>query len=158
MNLEQVLEKIERRKHDLGTYYYMFRLQALNGLRISEALAIEADDILMGGAIVIKGKKGSNSRIVQDSLNADYYKQRHALNISAFDICNRFTARRLLQKIGIDIKKDGLANRSQTHAFREIYFQEIKKTTLTKQEIANQIGHKSLKSQDHYAKEKKSKI
>lgn len=155
MDLGQILEKIESRKSELGTYYYMFRLQALNGLRISEALAVEADDILSGGAIVIRGKKGSNSRIVQDSANADYYVKRHNLNISAFDICNRFTARRLLQKIGIDIKKDGLSNRSQTHAFREIYFQEIKKTTLTKQEIANQVGHKSLRSQDHYAKKAK---
>jgi integrase len=155
MNLGQILEKVEDKKSELGIYYYMFRLMALNGLRVSEALAVEGNDILSGGAIVIKGKKGSNSRIVQDSANADYYVKRHNLNISAFDICNRFTARRLLQKIGIDIKKEGLTNRSQTHAFREIYFQEIKKTTLTKQEIANQVGHKSLKSQEHYGKKTK---
>ena len=135
---------------ELGSYYYIFRLQCLSGCRISEALNVSCDDIGVNGSVMLRGLKGSNDRYFFDAELAKYFisvKSREGL---VWRYCNRFSAYRLLRGLGVGTQKVGRERMSITHVFRNEHIKQIRSMTSNKEVIASGVGHKSIKSQEHY--------
>lgn len=148
--MSSLLSTIEENKGNLGRYYYLFRLQCVSGCRITEALNVDYLDIADNGSVLIKGLKGSNDRVIFDSELASYFLRYRISEVNPFVLMNRFTAYRNLKRLGIGIAKKGRKKASITHVFRNEYIRYSKQLTSNKATIAQSVGHKSTKSQDHY--------
>lgn len=151
--MSQIGEKLESQKKLLGDYYYLFLLQWKTGCRISEALNIQAEDCEESGVILIKGLKGSSDRAVNISEMKPVIKKAKRRNMPLFFSMNRFTAYRLLKKMGIQKLKKGRQRESVTHIFRDEHAKSIRKVKGSAKVIGNALGHKSLKNTDFYGKD-----
>lgn len=154
-DLKVLIEKVESRKKQLGIYYEPIMLLVKNGLRVSELLNIESSDIMSSGYIIIRGSKGSSSRLVSVDVKNSFWSAFRNYENKISDQLSRFQVRRIMQKIGIDAKKEGNKNNSQTSLARNAYVQMLNQTTLTDREKANQTGHKSINNLKYYGRKTK---
>lgn len=127
------------------------------GLRISEALGILADDWRAGQKVFIHGKKGSFDRVV--SVRFFFNELRSfTFNYGCLQAAgNRFYFYREFKKLGIIFQSSNSSKASVTHAGRHLLadnlFQHGNDIELSKRTL----GHKSVNSTKHYVEVKQNK-
>jgi site-specific recombinase XerD len=154
MTYSQALTLIMERKNVDTTDAALIELLLIGGLRISEALSITIFNITGDGRIKIAGLKGSNTRIVSPMLYVSYFLYCKKVKRDPFEGRSRFYYYRLFKKLGL-VKYFGEYRRSAvTHSIRHQVIADLYKNGATMQEIQQFIGHKSIKSTEHYAVKK----
>lgn len=151
-NLNSLVEQVKNKKGDLGLYYDFVLLLVEHGLRVSELLKINASAINERAMIKVIGSKNSNNRVISSGESALFWLRFRGLNISVGSVISRYQMHRLLKKIGISETKEGNKNASTTSLGRNYFVKELQDFDLTQQEIANNVGHKSLRSQKYYGR------
>lgn len=154
-DLKALIEKLERNRKILGSYYEPFYLLVKNGLRVSELLKITSKDIKESGFIVIHGSKGSSSRLISISENIDYWLKFKRLNIDMSSIISRFQVRRWFIKLGINEVKEGNKNSSQTSLPRNQFIAMLNQTDISETDKSRITGHKNVKNLGYYGRNSK---
>lgn len=145
-------EVLESNKGLLGVYYFLFVLMESSGCRVGELLSATHSQITTQGKLLIKGLKGSNDRFISDSRATQFLLKMKAIQRDPFHGCNRFTARRHLQKVSLFTQKSGRKNLTMTGVFREQYAKEIREIDNTDTAVSKFIGHKVNTTGKHYGK------
>lgn len=143
---------LESNKGLLGVYYYLFVLMQSSGCRVGEILGATCQQISSHGKLLIKGLKGSNDRFIHDARAAAFLLECKAIDRNPFHGCNRFTARRHLQKISLFTQKKGRKNLTVTGVFREEFAKEIREIDNSDSAVSKHIGHKVSTNGKHYGK------
>lgn len=129
---------------------YLFLLES--GCRVSEALSIGHTDILMLGDAKILGKKGSHTRIVHTSLCRAYLIQCRANCADPFSDTSYDCFYKAMIRKGIGAHFGNNCNKSVSHYFRHIYVLLQKLQGVDIEVTQRDLGHKSAKSTQEYAK------
>ena len=148
-HVREVYKKLTRKNHVLGK---VIELQLFYGLRISEVLNIHSSDINSLGQICIRGLKGSNDRIITPITNLEFYIKMRKLKIKVFQHISRFYVYREYKKMGISAQFNGNSKNSVTHMLRHLVIKNNKIEGYEMETIKQFIGHKSIKSTEHYGK------
>lgn len=124
----------------------LIELMAYWGLRVSEALNIDPQDIRPSGQIFVKGLKGSNDRYVSPVQFRQFWihSQKNKF-VDKYGI-DRYYLYRVLKNYQILISFKNKHNNSVTHALRYIFVLEQLKAGATISEIKTILGHKNEKS------------
>lgn len=146
-------ERLEALKVHGDKVYFIGRLLADNGLRISEVLNISSGDIQPDGRVRIRGGKGSSDRIVYLHEGRELLLRARSGNFKPFNGYNRFFIYRIFKRAGIVVSFKGSKNDSVTHAFRLLYLQNLN-DDVNLETKRKAIGHKSSKSTKHYVSKK----
>ena len=145
-------EVLESNKGLLGVYYYLFVLMESSGCRIGELLSATHQQITSQGKLLIKGLKGSNDRFISDSKCTQFLIKMKSIERNPFEGCNRFTARRHLQRVSLFTQKKGRKHLTMTGVFREAYAKEIREVDDNDTTVSKHIGHKVRSNGKHYGK------
>lgn len=120
------------------------------GVRIGELLGSFGSDITDSFDIIIRGEKGSASRVLHCPEIASFLDQRKRLpNLPIFSI-KYITLWRWLKSRGLYEVKRGNINRSVTHQYRYKKISEFNRVTQNDKITADCIGHRSKKTTRRY--------
>lgn len=144
--------QLDAHKFTLGIYYYLFCLMESSGCRFSEVRSISHQLITSTGKAVIKGKKGSNDRFIQDQRCTDLLLKCKSIQRDPFEGCNIDTGNRHLKRIGIMTQKKGRKKLTVSGIFRESYAKEIREVIPEDSAVSKFIGHKSATNGSFYGK------
>jgi len=133
----------------------MVELLYISGLRITEALSIKFGSITNDGRIAVKGIKGSNDRLVFPLVTKAYFEHCKTFRYDPFKEKNRFYYYRLFKQKGLFIYRQHVEKNSVTHVFRYNFVIDIKNSGADNNFIKSAIGHRSIKSTEHYVNKKK---
>ncbi|HSH51375.1 MAG TPA: tyrosine-type recombinase/integrase [Bacteroidales bacterium] len=128
----------------------IIELQMLYGLRISEVLSIQFNDIAYDGSILIHGKKGSSDRYVHPLKFVDYWRYFRNNRLTIPSYCNRYYFYRLYKKKGIYLTMRGNKKSSVTHFVRYLYIAKMLNENIDIDIIKKVVGHKSINSTISY--------
>lgn len=146
-NFRNALEKISSEDWRLGL---LIRILFYGGFRVSEVLEIRAMDIDQQGGVLVKGKKGSNSRYFFDSSCAYDLLRLKACEGDPFEGIDRFRVYRRLKYYGIGRKMKGRVRESVTHLGRHLRAEKLRQIGAEGQVISSELGHKNKKNERHY--------
>jgi site-specific recombinase XerD len=151
-NLQKSITNIMAKSNtQLSSYVKaIIELQLIFGLRISESLSITGNDVMPNGTIKVKGAKHSNDRFVFPILYQNFWlhlKNTQYLIPKSF---NRFYFYRIYKKFGIYSVLGSNTNASVTHVIRYLFILGILQHGETIENVQRLIGHKSVKSTQHY--------
>ncbi len=127
----------------------------VHGLRISEALNIKGSDISPKGHIKIKGLKKSKDRIISVGLHKSFWLSMRNITQKIGDVYSRFYFYREFKKRGIRLEFNGYKNAAVTHAPRHLLIKELSILDKDLTLVQSTLGHKSIKSTQHYDKKSK---
>lgn len=130
----------------------LIEIQLLNGLRISEALSIHHTHINDLGQINIRGLKKSHNRLINSGSSVKFFLNCKKMRESPFETFSRFYAYREYKKLGLTFQFKGQSKNSVTHLFRHYLVGMNKENKVDLSTIQSFIGHKSIKSTEHYGK------
>lgn len=130
------------------------RLQLLYGLRISEILDIEGNDIDRLGRIIVQGKKGSNSRLVIDNQDVKWWISKRALGTQKVFSFDRFYVYRIYKKCGISHAMEGKKHKAVTHYTRHLYVKSMQHYTQDMEQTKQLTGHKAVSNTKKYLQSK----
>lgn len=130
----------------------LYVLMCSCGCRISEALKIAPHHITNTGSFVIKGSKGSGSRMYKVSELSEWLLWCKRNSIYPFDCLNRFYVYRVFKSVGIEHKFEGNKKNSVTHLPRHLLAIEAKSIDAGGEVISDALRHKSSKSKVYYEK------
>lgn len=133
-----------------GHYALGCDLLLSGGLRISELIGERWLFVNAIGQVVIKGKKGSNDKLVTPLYCAEYWRGLRGWCLNPCNIVSRFSWYRFLKAQGVVIHEKGKAHASVTHAARKLKAHEMFVNELEQGTIQEVIGHKSEKSTTYY--------
>jgi integrase len=123
------------------------------GLRVSEALSVSWSDITSMGHVFIKGKKGSNDKVLHTGECESYFLKCRINSVDPFFGLNRFFVYRLFKSMGIVFEKKGNKNKAVTHAIRNLVSIDQQKNGFSIESTKTHLGHKNIKSTKHYRNE-----
>tara|TARA_R100000789_G_C2995341_1_gene147288 strand:- start:414 stop:1010 length:597 start_codon:yes stop_codon:yes gene_type:complete len=152
-----ILTVLEQLKVEGGHLYYVLLLQYQYGLRVSEALNLRCSQISKGGKILVNGSKGSADRIIVVPELARFGANSLVGDYKIFPYISRFHVYREYKKRGISLALNGTNKRAVTHAPRHVAINEVNELSKSKEKTRQFIGHKSIKSTEHYVRNKKNK-
>lgn len=133
----------------------MIELLFISGLRISEALNIKYGSITKDGRIAVKGMKGSNDRLVFPSTTSSYFQLCKLSKYDPFKEKNRFYYYRFLKQKGLYFFSNSGKKNAVTHVFRHNFVSDLANSGADNNFIKTAIGHKSIKSTEHYVEKNK---
>ena len=131
---------------------FMVGLLYCYGLRVSEVLSLDNSCVLGNGQLLIKGSKGSDSRVVTVVYGLDVYQSLLCNNIPLSSVYSRFWLYRELKKFGLYAYFGNNKNASVTHLSRHLKVLDFKMKNVPRGTISQFLGHKSLKSLTYYEK------
>ena len=131
---------------------FMVGLLYCYGLRVSEVLSLDSLCVLGNNQLLIKGSKGSESRVVTVVYGLDVYKSLLCNSIPLSGIYSRFWLYRELKKYGLYAYFGNNKNASVTHLSRHLKVLDFKMKNVPRGTISQFLGHKSLKSLTYYEK------
>jgi len=145
--LRSILDKLAT---PTNPYYQILLLQLRGALRISEVLQITYMQVLDSQSIYVKCLKGSNDKVVHVPELTEQLKKWKTYKIKPFSQISRFSVYRFYKRLGISFpkKKGKLSN--VTHAVRNIVIKSMRSNNYTDEQIAQIIGHRSVKSTGYY--------
>lgn len=149
-----VLQAEQMKKYSLKLYY-IFMLLYNSGCRISEILAINPIDIMVNGNVRIKGKKGSNNRVIFSAEAKDYLLFCKKNSVVPFKELDRKFCYRSFKKFGIQIEVSSSGKKAVTHALRHLNISMAKQVNMNLEERAEYIGHKNKANTKNYGNIKK---
>ena len=130
----------------------IIELQLLYGLRVSEVLAIHSNDILSSGHVMVKGLKGSESRLIIAVKTAEWLQAQKNKGRYIFMDFNRYYLYRLYKKLGLSAQFRNRRKKSVTHLFRHMLIKSFKHQKINTHDSQKFIGHKARKSTEVYEK------
>jgi integrase len=130
----------------------LVKLLSRTGLRVSEALGIRIEDITEDLFIEIKGKKGSESRLIDLSLIEEYVKRKKRERQGLLFTINYRRFYRYCKAKGYVIAGKRGQNNKVTHSFRHVLISKLNKSGVKLETIQKNIGHKRAKNTELYAK------
>lgn len=148
---DTVIQELAKRDDRVRKLYV---LMCSCGCRISEALKIAPHHITNAGSFVIKGSKGSESRMYKVSELSEWLLWCKKNGIYPFDCLNRFYVYRVFKSVGIEHKFEGNKKNSVTHLPRHLLALEAKSIDVGEEIISDALRHKSTKSKIYYEKER----
>lgn len=131
-----------------------FDLQFAGGCRISEVLAIKWSDIDDFGKVTVHSQKGGVTRVVSPTFSAQLLKKHRDLKSNPFMHLNRFYVYRIYKRLGISEVYGENKRASVTHLPRHEVALASKKAERQNTVTQSQLGQKSVKSTEHYLKQK----
>lgn len=145
--IESVLGKVRNQSKAVQA---LVELQFRYGLRVSEVLNIRHMHIKSNGMVLVKGLKGSDSRVVYVFNNWEYLNFCKVNKIDPFKDLDRFFLYRLYKSVGFIYQSKGSSKLSVTHSFRHKIIDSMRKSGVENEETAKFIGHKSEKNTENY--------
>ena len=123
------------------------------GLRISEVMNMVRGDILANGSVLIKGAKGSASKVIQLSVSC-WKPQLLACTDPTLRVwsTNQKVVYRTLVSLGVGVLYPGYLRKRVTHLGRHLQAEQLQMAGLGDY-VGDSLGHKSAKSADWYKKE-----
>lgn len=123
----------------------------INGAaRVSEVLEIKCADIKSTGHLIIRGKKGSEDRIITTTLSDSYLRKCKLHSFDPFSHLNRWYIYREFKKLGIEHKFQGKTKNSVTHYYRQMTLRLFHVEQEKINTRAKLSGHKNKKSLKYY--------
>lgn len=142
-------------KSDLGLIdKAVIEVLFLNGLRISEVLSVNSNDIMTNGLIRIKGLKGSSDRYVHTQFYSHFWINSVKKGFILNDVRSRYYYHRLFIAKGLYYKATKEEKRIVTHVYRHLYVRILKSNNISLNDLRSIIGHKSITSTLHYESKK----
>lgn len=132
--------------------YYFALLQFENGIRTAELIGVKSGDITATGSFKLRGKKGSNNRMIAPGEARDYLLECRKNGSVPFGDFDRFYLRREYIKVGIYYLFTGDKKGKVTHVFRHLYVSGMLQSGIEVEEAKKFVGHKNVKSTEHYGK------
>lgn len=120
------------------------------GLRVSELLALDCSCVLGNDQLLIKGSKGSESRVVTVVYGKEFYSTFLLNEFPLSAVFSRFWLYRELKRYGLYAYFANNKNASVTHLSRHLKVLEFKAKGVPRGTISQFLGHKSLKSLTYY--------
>jgi integrase/recombinase XerD len=148
---EAVLKAETTIRNHGNTLWFFMHFLATSGCRVSEVIKISPRSIAQNGSVIIEGSKGSNSRIVTDLECRDFFLRCKRLSVYPFSYYSRFFIYRFMKKMGFTMVIEGHKKMAVTHSLRHEYIQSMKSIDSDLEATKRAIGHKSMKSTEHYA-------
>lgn len=133
-----------------GHYSIGVDLLLSGGLRISELISEPTIFVTTTHQIIIKGRKGSNDKIITPLYNVDYWQNYQGWVHNPCYIVSRFSWYRFLKNQGIQLYEKGKKNASVTHVPRKLKAHELYTNNINESTIQNVIGHKNVNSTKYY--------
>lgn len=130
-------------------------LQWRFGLRVTECLNFTSSDIMADGSIRIRGLKGSSDRVVKPVTYAILWVTCFLPLLPLHTTFSRFYFYRIYKAQGWSGKFGNSDLNSVTHYFRHIKALELLNKFNDIELTARELGHKSLKSTEYYAKKQR---
>ena len=127
-------------------------VQSLFSLRISEVLRINFNEFITDYGQPLVLSKTNKKVILKDQLLNEIFANYKANSVDPFYKINRQYVRRAFLDIGIYYQKANGANKSVTHAFRQLNAKTIRESKISNEFISSQLNHNSKKSQQYYGK------
>lgn len=132
--------------------YLISILQFRYGLRISEVLDLYITDLLPNNYLKIVSKKKSENRLLPVHDLIELFNRFNMTSGKFFEGYNRFYIYRIYKKMGISAKFGNSTRNSVTHLFRHQLVKYFKANNIETSTTQSFIGHKSIKSTEHYEK------
>jgi site-specific recombinase XerD len=132
--------------------YYFALLQFENGIRTSELIGVKSGDITATGSFKLHGKKGSSNRMIAPGEARDYLLECRKNGSTPFGDYDRFYLRREYIKVGIYHWFEGDKKGKVTHVFRHLFVSGMLQSGIEVEEAKKFVGHKNVKSTEHYGK------
>lgn len=120
------------------------------GLRVSELLALDCSCVLGNDQLLIKGSKGSESRVVTVVYGKEFYSTFLLNEFPLSAVFSRFWLYRELKRYGLYAYFANNQNASVTHLSRHLKVLEFKAKGVPRGTISKFLGHKNLKSLTYY--------
>lgn len=137
---------------ELGLLYYLL---LLNGCRVSELLSLRGNDINTRGNIIIKGKKGSGSRMIVTNGYETFLQRKMGSPCLLFLGLNYNNVYRKFIENGIIMKGGKNERNIVTHAPRYAFVTMLQQQNKSIEESSEIIGHKSSKNTLRYQEKAK---
>jgi len=144
-------------KQSNPTLYIILTLQMSYGLRISEVLNLKGSDYRSYGKLFISGLKFSQNRYIVINELDYFFKMYKGSTSLIFSHISRFYVYREYKKLGISFIFGNSKKSSVTHAPRHLTILQAKENKIDTKDTQVFIGHKSIKSTEHYENKEKKK-
>jgi len=99
---------------------------------------------------IVHGRKGSSDRLVTLPELAFELRRARDIDYRPFACISRYTVLRQLKAVGIYYKDESMNKARISHLFRFRFLEMVNKHDLKADSIRKIIGHKSVKSTNHY--------
>ena len=149
-NYETINTALNKTKNNNRLLHYIIRLTYIQGLRISEVLNINYNNITNEGEVLILGLKGSDNKIIYDSYTAEYLKKCKRIKFNPFETINRYTVYRDFIKLNLIYKSSSSSKNSVTHSLRHMKAKELRSSGIPEEEIKRFLGHKNIRNTNRY--------
>lgn len=130
------------------------RLQLLFGARISEVLSITGSSIDARGRVVIKGQKGSESRLVVDTQLRNWWLSMRVMGNDRVFSIDRFYVYRVYKSVGLQSDVEGHKYKAVTHYPRHLFIKSVQLATNDIEQTRQITGHKAVSNTKRYWKSK----
>ena len=158
-DLDELVEALKEHAGLMKKYsvklYYIFVLQLNSGARISEVLGIKPNDIMANGNVRLRGKKGSDNRIITGGEATEYLLKCRSTLTYPFSDYNRKFIWSIYKKFGIEIEVNTSGKKAVTHSLRHIMVNSARQIGIENKETAKYIGHKNESNTKNYGNTKK---
>lgn len=121
-----------------------------SGARVGDLLKCKGCDILPNGEIIIKQSKGSSPISHKPSSSIHWLEQRCGKSALLFPSINYERVRRLLEREGVLLQREGFKKKNICSIFREARAQELTRQDPTGELARQLLGHKKITSTAHY--------
>lgn len=121
-----------------------------SGLRVSEVLNINGNDITKDLRVKIKGLKGSNNKIIKLNDNYGFWSMLQGNNLSIKDDLNRFYLYRKFKQYGLSAVYGSNKKSSVTHLPRHELALDVYSSSEDIEDVKNCLGHKNVNSSEWY--------
>lgn len=145
-----MLIQINKEENQCSVVHAIAGLMLRYGLRISEAISIKGTDIDEDLQVYVKGLKGSDNRFCQIVDCKEFWLMFKGRTEAISDVFSRFYFYREFKKRGWEIRHNNGETGSVTHAMRHIHIRKLSAKLHDTEEVRKLIGHKNIKSTEHY--------
>ncbi len=157
LTLSNAQQQLGKFRIGLEVYPTIVYMLFTYGLRISEVLSIRWCHVICYGKVVVHGKKRSNNRILDLGVLSDFFNSAVGSNELVFHGISRFSVRRWMLRHGFYLRLHNNSKTISTHMGRHLQLMVMRSSGVDVLDSKAYIGHKSVKSTEHYQKGRISK-
>jgi hypothetical protein len=117
-------------------------------------LSITGNNIDGRGRIIIKGKKGSDSRLVADTQYRTFWLYKRMIGDNPVFEVSRFYVYRLYNSVGLRSDIEGKKYKAVTHYPRHVFIKSVQGYTQDHEMTKAIVGHKAVSNTKRYLKSK----
>ena len=130
--------------------YFIAEIQALYGLRISEALSIKLSDIDDHYQVTVQRLKREDPVVITLSFQERFIHKSKEIKGFLFDMTTRFSVYYTYKECGIGFQSKYSTKLSVTHSYRHIYVRNLLEQGYKYSDIAVMLGHMDERNTELY--------